>query len=178
MTPVMRRWLRPLLVLMPAALLLGACSGTAGNAGTAIPPAMPGAVVTVNVYVTDTGFEPSTINIPVGRTVQLVLRNVGTTEHHFHVQGLVPGNLLWISRHEAGQEADGSDDHSHDHAVGFVPWRDISPHGIKPKGNEVHAYASPAVGPMDVVLFTATNTGTFIVTCPLHPEVVGKVIVS
>lgn len=31
---------------------------------------------------------------------------------------------------------------------------------------------------MDVVLFTATNTGTFIVKCQLHPNIVGKVKVS
>ncbi len=38
-------------------------------------------------------------------------------------------------------------------------------------------YAFSPGGGKDVVLFTATNTGTFQVVCPLHPEFVGEVTV-
>ena len=54
--------------------------------------------------------------------------------------------------------------------------RATSPAGITPTGQEVHAYVSGAER-IDVVLFTATQTGTFVVQCDLHPEHVGKLTV-
>jgi cytochrome c-type biogenesis protein len=47
--------------------------------------------------------------------------------------------------------------------------RAASPAGIRPSGSEVHAYA-PGQRGTDAVFFTATQIGTFVVHCDLHPE--------
>lgn len=145
----------------------------------------PAASMTINVDVTDAGIQPSSIFIPVGKRVQLVMRNRGSTEHHYVVLGLVPRDLLWLTKEATVEEAalvtDGvvrKDDHSAHHQAGsLVPFRSRSSAGIRPLGDEVHAYAAGGGGGMDVVLFTPTNTGTFAVQCPLHPELAGKVTV-
>ena len=129
--------------------------------------------LTINVTLTEDGFQPSKIFVPVGRGVRLVLRNQGTTEHHYRVVGLVPRNLLWLSGPSDVQ--DGSDpemEHDAHHSAGLVPFSTTSPVGITPLGDQVHVYAAPSSG-NDVVYFVATNTGTFEVDCPLHHEVVG-----
>ena len=127
----------------------------------------------LNVEISDTGIQPSAVFIPAGQPVQLVLRNRGSTEHHYRVVGLVPDELSWIAAPASTMEEDVSDDdHSH-HDRAFVRRRATSPAGISPTGDEVHAYVS-ARGGVDVVLFTATQTGTFVVQCDLHQEKVGK----
>lgn len=131
----------------------------------------------INVDISDIGIQPSSIFIPSEQRVRLVLRNQGSTEHHFRIVGLAPRDLLWASDPEAVREEDVTDeDHNLHHAGGYVPWRATSLAGIKPTGDEVHSYVSPTRR-MDVVLFTATNSGTFVVQCLLHPEIVGKVTV-
>lgn len=145
----------------------------------------PATPLTINVDTADDGIQPASIFIPVGKPVQLVLRNRGATEHHFRVLGLVPKDLLWLSREATAEESalvtDGvvkEDEHSAHHQAGsLVTFRARSPAGIRLFGDEVHAYAAGGGGGMDVVLFTATNTGTFTVQCPLHPELAGKVTI-
>jgi cytochrome c-type biogenesis protein len=131
--------------------------------------------LTLNVAVSDTGIEPPVLFVPAGRPVQLLVRNRGTVEHHYHVVGMVPDDLTWVTRGvaETGTGSDGDHDH---HNRAFVRTRSASPAGITPVGNEVHAYVTPAQG-LDVVLFTATRTGTFVVKCDLHPEHVGRLTV-
>lgn len=182
----MRPWRHLLVSLMPVGLLLVACSNPAGvsnealvgapQVASATPSDESVAYLTINVDMTDDGFQPSSIFIPVGRGVQLVLRNRGSTEHHFRVLGLVPKDLLWLAGPEGAREEDVTDEeHERHHDASFVPFRAKSPAGIRPMGDEVHAYAAP--GGMDVVLFIPTNTGTFLVQNPLRPEIVGKVTV-
>jgi cytochrome c-type biogenesis protein len=132
--------------------------------------------LTLNVVVSDTGIEPATLFVPAGRQVRLVLRNRGTTEHHYRVVGLAPDDVAWIAQGE-GSAATGApgEDHNH-HDRRFVQWRGASPAGIAPTGDEVHAYAPGSRG-TDVVLFTATDAGTFVVRCDLHPEKVGTLTV-
>jgi cytochrome c-type biogenesis protein len=132
--------------------------------------------LTINVAISAAGFEPSTVFIPAGQPVQLMLRNRGTTEHHYRVVGLAPDDLWWISRSErTGQE--GGTDAGHDHHNrAFVRTRAPSPAGITPTGREVHGYVTAATN-VEVVLFTATETGTFVVQCDLHPERVGRLTV-
>ena len=140
--------------------------------------AQPEANLTINVELTDDGFQPSSVFIPMGRRVLLVVRNRGLTEHHYRVLGLVPKDLLWLAQDIVPADASGidPDDHSaHHEEVSFVPLRFASESGIRPTGTEVHAYAQ--AGELDAVMFTATKTGTFTVRCPLHPEMVGKLIV-
>jgi len=138
--------------------------------------------ITVNVDLTDDGFEPSTIYIPAGRGVQLFLRNRGTTEHHYRIAGLVPAQLSWLastaymlSNMQVRPEDISEEDHLLHHLVGWAPFRDASLFGIRPIGNEVHGYA--ASGDRDIVRFIATNTGTFRVEDVLHPEISGEVVV-
>lgn len=132
--------------------------------------------LTLNVTVSDVDIQPSTLFVPAGRPVQLLLRNRGTTEHHYRVVGMVPDDLAWVMEGaRSGQKGASTQGHDH-HARTLVRTRDASPAGITPTGTEVHAYVSPA-RIVDVVLFTATRTGTFHVQCDLHPEKVGKLVV-
>ncbi len=109
------------------------------------------------------------------------MRNRGKAEHHFKVLGLVPKDPMWLARAKPGVYSD--DEHMEHHSgASFVDATSLllfnmcsSAAGICPKGNEVHAYA--AGGGMDAVFFTATKTGTFLVQDPLHPAIVGKLIV-
>ena len=147
-------------------------------------PAAPSAglahAFTLNVYVSDSGIEPSMVFVPVGRRVQLALRNFSMAEHHYRVVGLAARDLLWISEPGSGsaiqEEPSEDDDHMMHHARDFVPLRAASPAGIRPTGHEVHAYVS-AARIVDILIFTATQTGTFAVQCDLHREKVGKMVV-
>lgn len=125
---------------------------------------------TVNVDISDAEIQPSVVFVPAGRPVQLVLRNRGSTEHHYRVVGLVPDELLWMA-----DGADGGGEHDH-HSHQFVNWRAASPAGIRPTGHEVHAYVSPDRR-LDVVFFTAAQAGTYVVQCDRHPEHVGRLTV-
>ena len=130
---------------------------------------------TLNIDISDTGIEPATVFIPAGQTIQLMLRNRGSREHHYRVVGLVPDDLAWVSRAESAQNTAADAEHNH-HNRQIVRERATSPGGIRPSGREVHAYAPGGSG-VDVVLFRATQTGTFIVQCDLHPEKAGKLVV-
>ncbi|MBI4202100.1 MAG: hypothetical protein HY532_03155 [Chloroflexi bacterium] len=184
---------------MPLSLALVACTSAQGVAEppeTAAPREWPtvevqdhvhhtgtsdedaGIYFTINVDITDAGIQPSTVFVPAGQRVKLVLRNRATAEHHYRVLGLEAADLLWLAEPEGEQEQGVTDeDHEMHHSGEFVPWRATSPAGVKPTGNEVHAYAPGSAGGMDVVLFTAHTTGTFLVQCPLHPEMTAKLII-
>lgn len=147
-------------------------------APAAAAPAVP--FITINIDITDDGFQPSSISIPVDQRVKLVVRNRTSVEHHYKIVGLVPANLLWLAEPETvAREGVTDEEHDAHHASSYVAWRAPSFTGIQPRGDEVHAWAyrySPGGG-KDVVLFTATNTGTFPVVCPLHPGLAGEVTV-
>jgi len=113
--------------------------------------------------------------VPAGRPVQLMLRNRGSVEHHYHVVGLVPDELSWVARPEPTPETEG-DEHSAHHGLRLLRSRAPSPAGIRPSGREVHAYVA-VPGDVDVVLFTANQTGTFPVECDLHRDRVGSLTV-
>ena len=134
--------------------------------------------LTLNVYLTDQGFEPSTIFVPDGRQVRMVVRNRGTTEHHYRIVGMEAKDLMWRVGPEDMSIPEGVSPADHDahHLSGWAPLRLESRAGIRPLGDEVHAYAELR-GDMDVVVFTATKRGTYQVECPLHSEAVGKVVV-
>jgi hypothetical protein len=173
-----------------------ACAGTPGVGGpaaVAAPPIVnlqehehhahhlatadgaPVAPLTINVYVTDGGMRPDSIFVPLGHEVQLVMRNVGTSEHHFRVVGMSPRDLMRLVRDDpvAGPVAAG---HAHDHGAGLAPLGvSTSIAGVRRSGAEVHAYAF--AGGMDVIVFTPIQTGTFAVECPLHPGMKGELTV-
>ena len=134
--------------------------------------------LTINIELTDSGFQPETVFIPVDRGVQLIIRNRGATEHHYRVLGLVPRDLRWLVLGADPEPIDESDDdavHESHHETSFMEFRPASPAGIRPLGDEVHAYA--AARDVDRIIFVATNTGTFQVEDPLHPEFVGSIVV-
>jgi hypothetical protein len=114
---------------------------------------------TVNVAISNAGIEPASVFVAAGQPVQLMLRNRGTSEHHYRVVGLAPDELRWMDRHEGAPEKPGADNHDH-HIRTFVTSRAPSPAGIAPSGREVHGYVTGA-RIVDVVLFTATEPGTF-----------------
>jgi hypothetical protein len=137
----------------------------------------------LNVEVSDAGIQPSEAFIPAGQRVRMVLRGRDRTEHHYRVVGLVPDELSWMAEparvmeepaNTAEAGASGAEHDHHDSA--FVRWRETSPAGITPTGDEVHAYVTAVKG-VDVVLFSTTQTGTFMVQCDLHPEQVSKLVV-
>ncbi len=173
-------------------LVLSACGGAAATplviADEAVvatePPVIPrntGGTLAINVNVTDQGFEPNTIFMAQGQRVKLVVRNQGATEHHFHIIGLDPENMLWAAK---ATEMEGvgnvdleeeDDGHNHDHG-GLVDFHMCtSAFGICPTGLSVHAHAAP--GDMDIILFTTTNQGNFRITDPLHQNLMGTAIV-
>lgn len=132
--------------------------------------------LTVNVALSDSGLQPSAVFVPAGRPVQLMLRNRGSAEHHYRVVGMVPDELLWVSRPEPALDAGVGDEHSAHHGLRLLRSRAPSPAGIHPSGEEVHAYVA-VPGDVDVVLFTASQTGTFDVECDLHRDRVGSLTV-
>ncbi len=147
---------------------------------------VPASYLTINVEVTDEGYVPASIAIPTGQRVQLILRNRGTAEHHYRVLGLAPEGLVFLAapEDEAPAEApagvsDGEhgQHHSGDGDGAFVPSRAMTtPAGVRVTGERIHAWAES--GGLDTVIFTATKPGTFDVSDPRHPEIVGKLIVS
>jgi len=193
---------RPAAGFLAAFLLMAACGGSSGSATTTTQPITVAAhpelsPLTINVLLTDEGFEPETIFIPAGRQIQLVLRNRGTVEHHYKIKGLVPSSLAWISIPQIdtydldtmtpdelaayGIDLSGVSDEleiehilHHLHAT-FVPFRDESPAGIKPIGLEVHGWVS--LGTVDVISFFALTTGTYQSEDVLSPDLTGTVVV-
>ena len=136
--------------------------------------------LTLNVAVTNDGPVPSAVFIPMGQPVQLMLRNRGTTEHHYRVVGLTPDELWWMAAGAASETTSPlsdapADDHDH-HSRHFVTTKPASPRGITPSGREVHAYVTLANN-IDMVLFTASQPGTFEVVCDLHPDHRGRLTV-
>jgi cytochrome c-type biogenesis protein len=132
----------------------------------------PAHYLTLNVAVSDAGLEPAAVFVPAGQPVQLMLRNRGTSEHHYRVVGLAPDDLRWMDRHEGAPDTPGAGGHDH-HIRTFLTTRAPSPAGIRPNGREVHGYVTGA-RIVDVVLFTARQPGTFDVLCDLHPAEKGE----
>jgi hypothetical protein len=90
--------------------------------------------------------------------------------------GLVPDELFWLAAPATMAEDVSDDEHNSHHNRAYVRWRNPSPAGIRPTGNEVHAYVS-LLESVDVVLFSTRQTGTFVVRCDLHAKDVGRLVV-
>ena len=146
------------------------------HATHASPAEGPPHYFTVNVSLSDAGIEPSTVFVPAGQPVQLMLRNRSTNEHHYRVVGLTPDEIAWVEKGgSAVPDALAEEGHDH-HNRQLVRTRAASPAGMTPTGREVHGYVTGA-SKVDVVLFTATQGGTFEVVCDLHPGHAGSLIV-
>ncbi len=154
---------------------------TGDPSGSPLPAGDVQHFLTVDVEVTDDGFQPSSLTLPAGERIQLLVRNHGSREHHFHIMGLVPEDMLWLEQGRDGLAEGSGDDvdeaeHAAHHAgaTQLVPFHTCTS-GICPTENAVHAHAEP--GEVDVVWFTATNRGTFEVVDPLDPGRTGSVTV-
>jgi hypothetical protein len=182
-------------------LLAAACSegseGAPAQESVMVQPDLSLPPLNVNVVLTDDGFEPDTIFLPAGRQIRLVLRNRGTKEHHFRIEGLIPGQLAWMLVPELSEDeidslteeqlmeyglevTDVSDASELEHYLHhlkptFVPTKETSPAGVKPLGTEVHGYVT--IGTTDTLSFYPLNTGTFKSEDVLFPEITGTVIV-
>jgi len=184
--------------LLATALVLAAC-GTAeaprsslvaelfpGTAGAAQADQPPTTARTVSVYVTEAGYDPAAINVRVGESIELVLRNVGFKDHQYRVAGMPARDLQWLDQtvvdftdgatSAAPDAAAAAHDHEHG-AGGLVPLSlaKSSSGGLR-RGDELDAQAY--AGRMDVVLFTPTKPGTYTVRDALHPQIVGRLVVS
>jgi len=87
----------------PAAADVHAHAGLDHGAMQAAPSANSTDYLTLNIDVSDSGIEPAVVFIPARRPIQLMLRNRGSTEHHYRAVGLVPDGLVWVSRAESAQ---------------------------------------------------------------------------
>ena len=132
---------------------------------------------TVNIEVTEDGFSPEALFIPVNRPIQLIFRNRTTAEHHYRVQGMETTEMVWMAEPWDGviEEGVSEEDHMLHHITGFVDWRGTSPAGVRPTLDEVHVYA--VGGNVDIIRFTATSVGEFPVDDPLYPEFTAEVTV-
>ena len=191
-------------VVVALSLVLAACnagsdgsgensSDTADGGQVLVTPDLTVDTIVVNVAMTDTGFEPSTIFLPAGRHVELVLRNRGEHEHHYRIAGLIPFDLEWYvypdmdgyvldemtdeERADLGIDEDEPDlDHVMHHLVpNAVPFKGPSMSGISPLPNEVHGYAQR--GQKDVMGFFPLSIGEFVVEDVRYPELTGRVVV-
>jgi len=137
---------------------------------------------TVNVAATSAGFEPAVTTVRAGEQVQLVFRNRTLVEHHFRVPDMPIRDPVWLATPEGEREQGVSDeDHDAHHvASSFVSWRARSLAGIQPTGDIVHlwAHTGAADGGKDVMRFTATQPGSYQVSCPLHPEMTAEIRVE
>ena len=164
-----------LLAVVSVGLAFTACSasgepGQGGEPTVVYTPDFELRTINVNIDLSETGFDPAAIQIPAGRSIQLVLRNRGTTEHHYRVIGLEPAEMIWLAleKPDVAEAGVTEEDHNAHHTKDFVDFRGRSPAGVKPTLSEVHGYAGG--GRVDVVRFFALTTGVFEVECVLHPE--------
>lgn len=188
---------KKLLLLAALSLLLSACSGPSASDGSSdsqeVTLHLDEPTVRVNVVLTDEGFEPSTILIPAGRNIRLVLRNHGTTEHHYRIAGMIPDEILWLLTPDVTEfeldsmteeerdrfgvgDTTGDEDHELHHLTpSFVPFREVSRSGIRPLPNEVHGYVQ--LGQTDVILFYTTDVGEYVSEDVRFPDLTGRVVV-
>ena len=184
--------LAAILALAAMAVALTACGGatvaddvavstiasvTLASAQAAAIPRNTGEILTINVDLTDQGFSPDTIFMAQGQRVKLVVRNKGATEHHFHIIGLDPADMLWSVKGTEMEGVDLTEEEAHNHDHGELADFHVctSAFGICPTGLSVHAHAAP--GDLDIIMFTTTNQGNFEITDPLHQNLMGTAIV-
>lgn len=198
------RFRRSALALLVFSLAAAACTpatseSTALNGSSAdgmsvmVQPNYQDPTVVINVTLTDDGPEPSTIFIPAGRHIRLVIRNRGTTEHHFRVPGLITSDLTWLRPSELDEydisdmtpeelaeygitgDIDDIEHVLHHLTPSWVPFKEASLSGIKPLPGEVHGYAQ--VSDFDVLSFFAVSTGLYTAEDVRFPDLTARVIV-
>jgi hypothetical protein len=126
----------------------------------------------VRVSVTPYGFVPGVLEFAVGRPVIVVFDNPTDHEHHFHAEYLPIGDSLrWLVVPD-GRELT---DDALRAAAQFTTHICESEFGYCPTGAWVHLHANP--GGQDAIAFVPRTPGIFGVSCPLHPDVAGNIVV-
>jgi hypothetical protein len=126
----------------------------------------------VRVSVTPYGFVPGVLEFAVGRPVIVVFDNPTDHEHHFHAEYLPIGDSLrWLVVPD-GREL--TDDALRG-AAQFTTHICESEFGYCPTGAWVHLHANP--GGQDAIAFIPRTPGIFGVSCPIHPDVAGNIVV-
>jgi len=124
------------------------------------------------ITVTPYGFAPALIELSVDRPTILVFSNPTDEEHHFHAEYLPIGDSLrWLVVPE-GRELT---DDALRAAAQFDTHICESEFGYCPTGAWVHLHANP--GGQDAIAFIPRTAGIFGVSCPIHPDVLGDIVV-
>jgi hypothetical protein len=171
----------------------GPSSTQAQGQPTLVQPNHVDPTFVVNVTLTDEGIEPSTIFIPAGRHIRLVIRNRGTTEHHFRVPGVITSDLTWLQPAELDEydisdmtpeelaeygivgDIDDIEHVLHHLTPSFVPFKETSMAGISPLPGELHGYTHR--GGFDILSFFAISTGVYTAEDVRFPEFTARVVV-
>ena len=74
-----------MIAVVGLAVVLVACGGSEGNQSDADEATTSTAPDTVEITMTDYGYEPSDVTIPAGEAVTLQFTNDGSVEHYFVV---------------------------------------------------------------------------------------------
>jgi hypothetical protein len=119
---------------------------------------------------------PKLYSVPAGRQVQLVVRNLDTVEHHYHILGMETVGMKWLTK-ELQQDGGEQDVHEAHHATEALKPYHIctSRSGVCATGDSVHAHAEP--NDRDVIVFVTDQTGKYRVVDPLNEDLVAEVVV-
>lgn len=131
--------------------------------------------VVINVSFQDGDVWPKQVAAPVGRQVQLVLRNHDQAEHHYHISGMPTDGIRWMSKEadETLMHMPDEEHEAHHPEVSMVPFHICtSLTGVCPTGEWIHAHAQPA--DMDIIIFVPNLPGVYDVTDPLNPDLSAK----
>lgn len=157
----------------------------------------------VNVAVSDLEISPSTVAVPVGRPVLLVVRNRGLREHGYHIDGLFPKDMVWFelapeglesapasghtgaSEHQATEPAQPDaetlavlDEHAaHHDNWAMVPHRVCDTKAGGPCGHDGHIQARLLPGDTAFVMFIPASPGRHGVSDLTNPDLSATLVV-
>lgn len=121
----------------------------------------------VSVQMTDRAYVPPKITLRRGQPVIVTVENLGQAQHHLHVAGLAPQNLMWLQF----QDHRGSPPPAAELRSAAMAPHHVCTSGLCPTGLDVHLHANP--GEFDAIAFVPASSGAYRITCPLHAELTG-----
>lgn len=214
----------PMAIAALATLLAFSCGGESGNSSVTETTETPNPVTAngptpissrltvepagttpfvVNVSVSDLEISPSTVAVPVGRPVLLVVRNRGLQEHGYHIDGLHPKDMVWFQLAPEGLESSPASDHAgatqhqatdpaqpdaetlavlDEHAAHHNNWAMV-PHRVcdtktgGPCGHDGHIVARVLPGDAAFVMFIPASPGRHAVSDPSNPDLLATLVV-
>ncbi len=169
----------------PGTAPLGSGEAIAGRTAAETPAGANVAPLVVNVTLSDDAILPEVLAIPLGRPITLIVRNRGTREHHYQIRDMAATGLFWFAGGDgavdpvlAAEDPEAATHGGHHGPNEMLPY-DIcdSKYGFIacPTGEWVHVYAPPSG--MDVIAFSAAQTGTYDAFSQFDPGLTAKVVV-